>query len=470
MELSAKLVRSQLNFFKPFVAGCSLETTRKGQDKLGELMSALHKREVIFRDHDFEQFKGAWVMPKDERRSGVVLYLHGGGYTCGSLDYAKGFAATLASECGVRVFCGAYRLAPEDPYPAALEDALTAYDYLLKKGYAPQQILLCGESAGGGLICALCLKLKQLGRELPCGLIAISPWVDLTGSGKSYEFNRDNDPSLTEELLQFYARCYTQDPTDPLCSPLLGDLTGSGRTELAVAAATSEPGGLSLQLFVPDGRAMTAAQGVELDERLEKCTALYATRCGAARGLIVDGSVSSGAASQLLCWEDGVLFPYPDKEEGGDVFARSQRSRTLSALGPQDLLGTGEVLIPEVGASIATLQSARRFYPVEWMNYLCEQPLQQFGVYDADHNYFVRLPTEWQDNMTVSAQSESDWQIRSKEDNSLLCAVRVADRAAANGTYTQAAQLAEKKVLVYFGESCTAVQANLIRRGVAVLG
>lgn len=75
MELSAKLVRSQLNFFKPFVAGCSLETTRKGQDKLGELMSALHKREVIFRDHDFEQFKGAWVMPKDERRSGVVLYL-----------------------------------------------------------------------------------------------------------------------------------------------------------------------------------------------------------------------------------------------------------------------------------------------------------------------------------------------------------------------------------------------------------
>ena len=92
MELSAKLVRSQLNFFKPFVAGCSLETTRKGQDKLGELMSALHKREVIFRDHDFEQFKGAWVMPKDERRSGVVLYLHGGGYTCGSLDYAKGLS------------------------------------------------------------------------------------------------------------------------------------------------------------------------------------------------------------------------------------------------------------------------------------------------------------------------------------------------------------------------------------------
>ena len=226
MELSAKLVRSQLNFFKPFVAGCSLEVTRKGQDKLGELMSALHKREVLIRDHDFERFQGAWVMPKDERRSGVVLYLHGGGYTCGSLDYAKGFAATLASECGVRVFCAAYRLAPENPYPAAVEDALTAFDYLLKKGYAPHQILLCGESAGGGLIYALSLKLKQLGRELPCGLIGISPWVDLTGSGASYETNRDNDPSLTQELLEFYAKCYTQDPTDPLCSPVRGDLTG----------------------------------------------------------------------------------------------------------------------------------------------------------------------------------------------------------------------------------------------------
>ena len=211
MELSAKLVRSQLNFFKPFVAGCSLEVTRKGQDKLGELMSALHKREVLIRDHDFERFQGAWVMPKDERRSGVVLYLHGGGYTCGSLDYAKGFAATLASECGVRVFCAAYRLAPENPYPAAVEDALTAFDYLLKKGYAPHQILLCGESAGGGLIYALSLKLKQLGRELPCGLIGISPWVDLTGSGASYETNRDNDPSLTQELLEFYAKCYTAD-------------------------------------------------------------------------------------------------------------------------------------------------------------------------------------------------------------------------------------------------------------------
>ncbi len=226
MELHARLVRSQLNFFKPFVANCSLEVIRKGQDKLGELMTALHKREVLVKEHDFGRFQGAWIMPRDERRGGVVLYLHGGGYTCGSLEYAKGFAATLASECGVRAFCAAYRLAPENRYPAALDDALEAYQYLLSKGYAAHQILLCGESAGGGLIYALCLKLKELGLPLPCGLIGISPWTDLTGSGKSYEEHREIDPSMTPELLQFYAKCYTDDPTDPFCSPLFGDLTG----------------------------------------------------------------------------------------------------------------------------------------------------------------------------------------------------------------------------------------------------
>ena len=227
MELHAKLVRSQLNFFKPLAENCSLELTRKGQDKLGELMTAMHRRETFSREHDFRNFQGAWIMPKDQRRTGVILYLHGGGYTCGSLEYAKGFASTLATECGVRVFCAAYRLAPEHPYPAALEDALESYEYLLKKGYPARQILLCGESAGGGLIYALCLKLKELGRPLPCGLVGISPWTDLTSSGASFETNRDVDPSMTRELLTFYAGCYTQTPEDPLCSPLFGDLHGN---------------------------------------------------------------------------------------------------------------------------------------------------------------------------------------------------------------------------------------------------
>ena len=226
MGLSAKLVRSQLNFFKPFVANCSLEVTRKGQDKLGELMEAIHWHDVIVHDHNFENFEGAWVIPKEERRSGAVLYLHGGGYTCGDLEYAKGFASTLAAECGVRVFCVAYRLAPETRFPGAVDDAEESYRYLLSKGYTPKQICLCGESAGGGLIYALCLRLKERGLPLPCGIIAISPWVDLTASGESYVTNKDADPSLTEELLRFYAKCYADDVRAPEVSPLFAELDG----------------------------------------------------------------------------------------------------------------------------------------------------------------------------------------------------------------------------------------------------
>ncbi|NLU24925.1 MAG: alpha/beta hydrolase [Clostridiales bacterium] len=189
----------------------------------------MFKREVMIKDHPFAAFTGAWILPKDERRQGIILYLHGGGYTCGDLDYAKGFGATLASECGVRVFCAAYRLAPENPYPAALEDAVESYQYLLGKGYAAHQITLCGESAGGGLLYALCLRLRELEIPLPCGIIAISPWVDLTITADSYEKNKEADPSLTEELLRFYADCYTKDSVDvknPHVSPLLGDLSG----------------------------------------------------------------------------------------------------------------------------------------------------------------------------------------------------------------------------------------------------
>ena len=103
----------------------------RGQDKLGELMRYTRRREISLSLKNFSGFKAAWVTPNDFRRDGVILYLHGGGYTCGSLEYSLGFGSVLAAETGMRVFCVAYRLAPEHPYPAALEDALEAYRYLL---------------------------------------------------------------------------------------------------------------------------------------------------------------------------------------------------------------------------------------------------------------------------------------------------------------------------------------------------
>ena len=225
MSLSAKTVRNQISMLQPLLGSCSVETIRKGQNLVGELMVFKHRQHVLTHDHSFEHFNAAWVLPKDERRQGVILYLHGGGYTFGDLDYAKGFGSTLAAECGVRVFCPAYRLAPEQPYPAALEDALTAYEYLLSKGYDSRHITLCGESAGGGLCYALCLKLKEKALPQPASIVAISPWVDLTASGPSYETNRDKDVSLTAGLLDSFTKNYTADPRDPFVSPLFGDLS-----------------------------------------------------------------------------------------------------------------------------------------------------------------------------------------------------------------------------------------------------
>lgn len=221
----AKRLLKQLALLRPIMEHSSLSLIRKGQNSIGEIMLGSVKEQVIFKEHSFEKFDGGWVLPRDECRQGVLLYLHGGGYTCGSLRYAKGVSALLASNLCTKVFCAAYRLAPEHPFPAALDDTLEAYRYLLDKGYEGK-ITLCGESAGGGLCYALCMRLLEEGLPLPCGIVAFSPWSDLTASGESYEKNRELDPSMTKELLAFFAKQYTADTKNPLVSPLFGDLVG----------------------------------------------------------------------------------------------------------------------------------------------------------------------------------------------------------------------------------------------------
>ncbi len=226
MAFSEKFIRGQLRLFRPFVTGGSLELTRKGQNRLGELMMVSHRKQVQKEILSLENFSCAWITPKDEVRREVLFYLHGGGYTCGGLEYAMGFSTVLAVECGAKVFCAGYRLAPEHPYPAALEDAYAAYRYLLAQGYGGNEIVLCGESAGGGLLYALALRLREEGLPLPAGLLAISPWTDLTASGDSYQENRHCDPSLTEARLSYYADCYTKNRMDPYVSPLFAELEG----------------------------------------------------------------------------------------------------------------------------------------------------------------------------------------------------------------------------------------------------
>lgn len=244
-------------------------------------------------------------------------------------------------------------------------------------------------------------------------------------------------------------------------------LTGEG-LQLAVACTTAEPGASVLQLFAADGRTMALQQTQELDARLEHCTGIYPTVCGNAYGLIVDGTTAQGNAAQFFRWEDELFRPCTDDTEEQAV-SLCQRPRALSALTPRDLAGTGETLAAEAGASIPTIRAARRFYPVDWVDHLSEKPLRRYGIYDTQYNCFVRLPEAWRGKISLSAQSDTDWQIRDAKDGRLLCMVRIVDRFAANGMYIEAAQLPDQKLLLHFSEACPPAYINLIQNGVFVL-
>ena len=129
MALSARIIRSQLHMLKPLLSGLSLDSVRRWQERMGQLMAFVHREQVVIKHHAFACFDSAWVLPRDKRRGGVILYLHGGGYAAGDLDYATGFGATLAVDHGSRVLCPAYRLAPEHPFPAALEEPVLFHTY-----------------------------------------------------------------------------------------------------------------------------------------------------------------------------------------------------------------------------------------------------------------------------------------------------------------------------------------------------
>jgi acetyl esterase/lipase len=160
--------------------------------------------------------------------SRVVLHFHGGVYVLGSARAAAGLAAALGRHAGVRTTAVDYRLAPEHPYPAAIDDALAVYRALLDQTPG-SQIALSGESSGGGLAIALLLKLKEAGLQLPASAVLFSPWVDLTLSGTSMATKASVDPSvLSPEGLRLRVPDYVgdSDPTNPLISPIFADLSG----------------------------------------------------------------------------------------------------------------------------------------------------------------------------------------------------------------------------------------------------
>ncbi|WP_194898004.1 alpha/beta hydrolase [Catenulispora pinisilvae] len=160
--------------------------------------------------------------------SAVLLYLHGGAYALGSAPDSVGLASDLARRVGARAISVDYRLAPEHPFPAAVDDAVAAYRALLDQGVPSSRIAFVGESAGGGLVAATLVALKDAGVPLPSSAAVFSPWTDLTVSGPSATGKAALDPALTPEALRTRARDYlgVRDPATPLASPIFADLTG----------------------------------------------------------------------------------------------------------------------------------------------------------------------------------------------------------------------------------------------------
>lgn len=159
--------------------------------------------------------------------SGTILYLHGGGYFACSPVTHRAITGGLALR-GFRVFAAEYRLAPEHPYPAAVDDGLNVYKALLAQGVSPLTTVIAGDSAGGGLVLAVLLAARAEGLPMPSSALLFSPWTDLAGTGDSLKSNLRRDPMLRGERIFEATAFYVNgaDPKDPLISPLYGDLTG----------------------------------------------------------------------------------------------------------------------------------------------------------------------------------------------------------------------------------------------------
>lgn len=208
----------------------SLEDRRKIMDGNAEQFPV--PAGVVIRRADLGGLGAEWAIPDgltDEAGAGnTLLYFHGGGYVVGSTVSHRHIVSRIALAAKARVLSVDYALAPENPFPAAVKDAVKAYRWLLDQGQKPEQIALAGDSAGGGLAAATLLAAREEGLPLPAGAALISPWSDLTCATGSYETRAEADPMIMPEGIRELANIYLTgaDPRDPLASPNFGNLAG----------------------------------------------------------------------------------------------------------------------------------------------------------------------------------------------------------------------------------------------------
>lgn len=169
-----------------------------------------------------------WIYPDfSHRKDKIILYCHGGGYTCGGLGYARILSSKLANHTGLAVLSFEYGLSPENPYPGAINEAEKVWNYLMQLGFGADDVVVAGDSAGGNLALELCIRLREQERFLPKALVLFSPWTDMRANNPSYESNKDKDPTLTREYVVSVRAAYAgeeADFEDPHLSPLTDSL------------------------------------------------------------------------------------------------------------------------------------------------------------------------------------------------------------------------------------------------------
>jgi acetyl esterase/lipase len=199
------------------------ETTEKSSGLMGKLPKSIEIEPCKIGDMYAE-----WLVPRDARDTATLLYFHGGGYVIGSAKGHRAIAAKFALGSKTRTLVFSYALAPEKPFPAALDNAIEAYQYLLSVKFEPSHIAFMGDSAGGGLCLATLLSLRERALPLPSAAVALSPWTDLKNTGKSLQSNLAADSLTWKDSWIDFSRYYIgdNDRENPLISPLYGDLHG----------------------------------------------------------------------------------------------------------------------------------------------------------------------------------------------------------------------------------------------------
>ncbi|OAL40442.1 hypothetical protein AYO20_00178 [Fonsecaea nubica] len=222
-EELAKLIRSVFDSFKPET---TFEEMRAGWESMfhGTIPSTGATSQKV----ETPDFKGEWITAPEAELDRAVVYLHGGGYCIGSITSYRDMCERLSKATKSRVLAVDYRLAPEHPFPAALDDAVSAYRWVLSRGISPQRVAIAGDSAGGNLTLATMFVARESGDPLPACAVPISPWIDLEHKSESMTTMDELEPMCHKAVLDKCADLYlpSGDKTSPLLSALNGDLTG----------------------------------------------------------------------------------------------------------------------------------------------------------------------------------------------------------------------------------------------------